>query len=330
VVKPMQRTVCVTGANGYVATQIVKDLLQKGYKVVGTVRALAKTEGYSHLKDLPNAATNLEIREADIESDESLKKAFAGCYAVLHTASPFFFPPADKAEELLLKPAVNGALSALKAAVSIGIKKVILTSSIAATNGSQRTANPNHVFTEADWNDGTVINYAYSKTAAEKAAWEFVKNHAELNLVVVNPAFVLGPVYTASQASSTSVKYMLKFLDGTVKEGNKQNNLGMIDVRVVSQAHIAALEKAEAKGRYLTANTSQISDLQTAQILAKHFPSFNVPTTMKQGEEYKPPVAAHVDHSKAEKELGLQFIDYETTVVDMAKSLISYGYVHKE
>lgn len=108
-------------------------------------------------------------------------------------------------------------------------------------NGSQRQKNPEHVFTEEDWNDSTTISYAYSKvnyrkilpvgilfscrlnstymefqTAAEKAAWEFAKAN-DMNLVVINPAFVLGPVYSTEQTNSTSVKHLLKFFDRSLQ-----------------------------------------------------------------------------------------------------------------
>jgi len=322
-------TVCVTGATGFVASQLVKDLLHKNYKVRGTVRSLAKAESYKHLKVFPGAE-RLELVEANNEDEDSFKKAFVGCTHVHHTASPFFHASADKAEELLIKPAIAGAVNALKAAVASGVKKVVLTSSMAAVCGSQRQKNPSHLWTEADWNDTTTLSYAYSKLAAEKAAWDFAKEHPELKLITINPCFVMGPVYSSYNSTSTSVGWIVKFFDGSSSDGVKQNNSGIIDVRTVSAMHIAAMEKDGAHGRYLCCNTSQTSDLQAARILAEAFPQYDIPTTLKAGEVDKEPIAFSTDHSKAEKELGVTFNPVKDTLIDMAKSLIEVGIIPRK
>jgi len=319
-------TVCVTGVTGFIGTQVVKDLLARNYKVRGTVRSLAKEESFNHLKGFTNADKNLELVEAQFDEDD-FKKAFTGCTYVLHLASPFFHASGEQAEEQLVKPAIAGTVNALKAALSCGVKKIVVTSSMAAVCGSQRQKDPNHVWTENDWNDTTTLSYMYSKLVSEKAAWDFAKSHPELKLVTINPCFVMGPIYTKYNSTSTSVEYLVKLLNGSYSEGLKQNNSGFVDVRAVSEAHIAAMEKDNANGRYNLCNTSQSSDVQIAQILAEAFPEYKIPTNLKSGETYKEPVKFSTDHSKAEKELGVHFFDIKDTIIEMAKSLIKYGLV---
>jgi len=323
-------TVCVTGATGFVASQLVRDLLERNYKVRGTVRSLAKVESYTHLKSFPGADKNLELVEASNEDEEGYKKAFVGCACVHHTASPFFHTTPDKAEEALVKPAIAGVVNALKAALTCGVKKVILTSSMAAVCGSQRQQDPAHVWTEAGWNDTTTLSYAYSKLAAEKAAWEFATANPSLKVITINPCFVMGPVYSSYNATSTSVGWIKKFFDGSCADGIKQFIAGFVDVRSVSQAHIGAMEKDNANGRYICCNTAQQSDLKAAHVLAEAFPEYNIPTTMKDGEIYQEPLVLSSDHTKAEKELGVNFIEFKQMIVDMAKSLIEHGIIPKK
>ena len=82
------KTVCVTGASGFIASHCVQQLLATGYTVHGTVRSLENREKVAHLEALPFAATRLKLFEADLLVDGSFDAAVAGCDAVLHTASP--------------------------------------------------------------------------------------------------------------------------------------------------------------------------------------------------------------------------------------------------
>jgi nucleoside-diphosphate-sugar epimerase len=197
-------TVCVTGASGYVASVLVKHLLDDGYKVVGTVRDVEKYKSEPVFKDV-------ELFKADLLDGSSFDKPFAKCEALMHTASPFWVSTggADP-EELFVKPAKEGTLNVLKAAKKAGIKVVVVTSSTAAVTPQHNNQAKYHdkrmikaglkpnfsrEFNEDDWNmDSTLAEgpYRLSKRLAEQAAWEFAKENG-IRLAVINPAFILGP-----------------------------------------------------------------------------------------------------------------------------------------
>lgn len=125
------KTVCVTGASGFIASHCVQQLLATGYTVHGTVRSLENREKVAHLESLPFAATRLKLFEADLLVDGSFDAAVAGCDAVLHTASPFS-TDSSLTEEDFCRPAVEGTLNVLNSLKRAGVKICVLTSSTAA------------------------------------------------------------------------------------------------------------------------------------------------------------------------------------------------------
>ena len=195
--------ILVTGASGYIATHIVKQLLEKGYRVRGTVRSLKDEKKVAPLRNLTkNFRFPLELVEADLLNESSWSRAVSGCTYVLHTASPFPTERPDN-EDVVVKPALNGTLNILRACVQDGsrIKRVVLTSSIAAVAGE--IYKQGYTYTEKDWPEGDLEPYLKSKTVAEKAAWDFVKDRERkglpcFELAVINPGYVM--------------VYMLKYL----------------------------------------------------------------------------------------------------------------------
>ena len=192
-----------------------------------------------YLRDLAGASERLELIALDLEksSQEEFDKAVEGCTLVAHTASPF---PAiePKHEDELIKPAVNGTLSVLRAAAKAStVKKVVVTSSVAAVGESGDKTRG-----EKDWTDLTKPTGAYvkSKTLAEKAAWDFVaENKPSWSLCTINPAFVLGPTIGPERGSSMEVGARL--LRGEMPMLPKIS-FGVVDVRDVARAHIKALQ----------------------------------------------------------------------------------------
>ena len=243
-------TVCVTGAGGFIASWIVRGLLERGYTVHGTVRSVAK--GAPHLAALAGAKERLRLFSADLMAPGSFGEAIAGCSAVMHTASPYAIDVKNPQRDLA-DPALQGTLNVLESCVGTpDLRRVVLTSSMAAV-----TDQPdNHrVLTEADWNTRSTLDrnpYYFSKTVAERAAWEFMKERrARFDLVTINPFFVIGPSLTADL--NTTNKTFVDLLKGGYP-GILSLSWGIVDVRDVAEAHIRALEAAGAKGRYLCAN----------------------------------------------------------------------------
>jgi len=251
------KPVCVTGAAGFIATHLIKQLLDAGYKVRGTVRKVDK-EKYKFLYDLDKDGGNLELVAANLIDEGSFDDAVAGCEYVMHVASPYIMNAKDPQKELV-DPAVKGTLTVLESCTkSKTVKRVILTSSVAAVTDSPVN---DHVYTEKDWNTQsslTRLPYYYSKKLAEEAGWEYVKKHSDdkegkFELVVINPFVVIGPemvVPAKEEELNTSNKIIADIFNG-IFPGILSLAWGMVDVRDVARAHVLAMENPDAEGRYL-------------------------------------------------------------------------------
>ncbi len=263
-----QSTVLVTGGSGFIGSHSILQLLAAEYRVrttvrnlkrEGDVRALIKSGG-------GEAGDRLSFVAADLEKDAGWVEAVAGCEYVLHVASPF--PETiPKHEEELIVPAREGALRVLRAARDAGVKRVVLTSSFAAIGyGHGPQSAP---FDETKWTDPngeSVSAYAKSKTLAEKAAWDFVAREGRgLELAVVNPVGVFGPVLSADYA--TSILIVQRLMDGAMP-GVPKLYFGAVDVRDVVDLHVRAMTDPAAKGeRFLAVAGDFLSILDIAQDL---------------------------------------------------------------
>ena len=255
-------TVLVTGGSGFIASHTILQLLAAGHRVRTTVRSLSREgEVRATLKAAgANPGDGLSFVAADLMSDAGWPAAVSGCEYVLHMASPF--PSAvPKHEDELIVPARDGALRVLRASRDAGVKRVVLTSSFAAIGYGhpplrergpvQVDAGPERdaVFTEKDWTNlsgADVMPYTKSKTLAERAAWEFIAREAAgLELAVVNPVAVFGPVLGPDYA--TSILLVQKMMDGALP-GVPRMCLGVVDVRDVADLHLRAMTNPAAKG----------------------------------------------------------------------------------
>ena len=189
--------VAVTGGSGYIAGYCIAQLLSDGWRVRTTVRNFGRAEEVrATIGNIAPNAEAIQFVEADLNSDGGWADAVTGADYVLHVASPV--PAVDpKSDDELVRPTRDGTLRVLKAARDAGVKRVVMTSSMAAiAYGRGEREEP---FTEADWTDETnrddTSAYGRSKTIAERAAWAWHKAEGgALELVTVNPALVLGPV----------------------------------------------------------------------------------------------------------------------------------------
>ncbi|MBM3162493.1 MAG: aldehyde reductase [Chlorobi bacterium] len=242
-----EKPFCVTGASGFIASHIISQLLAKGYRVRGTVRKNPRQ--YDFLMNLPGAARNLELLEADLLRKESFGPAFRECEYVIHTASPYKINVKNPAKELVA-PALEGTAAVMETAREAGtVRRVVLTSSVAAITDEPDSTR---VFTERDWNTRSSLvrhPYHYSKTLAEKAAWEFIaREKPGFDLITINPAMVTGP--SIGPGINTTNAMIRDIMQG-VYPGIMDMNWGFVDVRDTARAHILAMETREASGRYL-------------------------------------------------------------------------------
>ena len=251
--------ITVTGITGYIGSHVGKLLLESGkYKVRGTVRSKNNEAKIAPIREsFGELFDQLELVEADLLNEASLLEAISGSTYVMHVASPFVIEK-PKHEDELIKPAVEGTLAVMKAAHQGKVKRVIVTSSIAAIIGvSPENAPDDYTYTEDHWTDvNSQIGkdaYMKSKTLAEKAAWDFLKDLPEeerFEMATINPSFVVGP--SLCGPGYTSMKIVADTVTGK-HPGMIKVMMNFVDVRDVAVAHIKALETPDAAGkRFIT------------------------------------------------------------------------------
>ncbi|WP_136620229.1 MULTISPECIES: SDR family oxidoreductase [Mesorhizobium] len=259
--------VLVTGGSGFLGAHCILELLKAGYRVRTTVRsAKRETDVLAMLKaggTEPGAALSFAV--ADLMADAGWPDAVAGCDYVLHVASPF--PPGvPKHEDDLIIPAREGAMRVLRAARDAGVKRVVLTSSFAAI-GYGKLPSGGRPFTEENWTDptGKVSAYVKSKTLAERAAWDFIAEGGALELAVVNPVGIFGPVLGSDH--STSTEFVQRMLNGAMP-GLPRLSFGVVDARDVADLHVRAMTNPAAKGeRFLAIAGDFMTVREIAQTL---------------------------------------------------------------
>ena len=262
-------TVLVTGGSGFIAMHCIVKLLAAGHPVRASVRSLAREpEVRATLKAAgADAGDRLSFVVADLTADAGWADAVAGCDYVLHVASPFPLN-VPKHEDELIVPAREGALRVLRAARAAGVKRVVQTSSFAAVGyGHPQMDRP---FTEHDWSrpDGEGITaYAKSKTLAERAAWDFMaREGGDMELAVVNPVGVFGPVLGAD--FSTSIEIVKRMLDGALP-AVPRITFGVVDVRDVADLHLLAMTHPEAAGERFLAVSGDFASLREIGLILK-------------------------------------------------------------
>ncbi|VEU21180.1 DEKNAAC102091 [Brettanomyces naardenensis] len=261
-------TVLVTGGTGFVASHCLLRLLQDGYNVKTTVRSLKKEQNVRSMMEKAGISdlSRLSFVVADLNNDEGWSEAVKDCQYVLHVASPVPIEQPKDANELI-KPARDGTLRVLRAAKAAGVKRVVYTSSVVAVGyGHGHQDKP---FTEKDWTNTegpNVSAYGKSKTLAERAAWDYIeKEGGDLELSVVNPAGIYGPVLGPHYSSSlVLVKLML---EGQLFVVPKLY-LAVVDVRDLTDLILRAMLDPKAKGeRFLATDGETLSMYQCARAL---------------------------------------------------------------
>ena len=259
----MTGTVLVTGGSGYIAGFLIRQLIENGWTVHTTVRSLKRESEVRGWLAVDEA--KLRFFAADLEHDEGWADAMAGCTHVAHVASPFPMGVPKHADELIV-PAREGALRALRFAKAAGVRRFVLTSSMAAIaygHGKGRD-----LYSEADWtnldNPG-VMPYPRSKTVAERAARDWVAAEGgDMEFASVNPAAVFGPLL--SDDLSTSIELVKQLLEGKVPMC-PDIGFGIIDVRDVADLHYRALTARAIKDERYVCSGPFLKMIDVAGIL---------------------------------------------------------------
>lgn len=339
--------VLVTGGSGFVGVHCILALLNAGYRVRTTVRSPDREPDVRAM--LARGGTEpgpaLEFVTAELMSDAGWADAVADCTYVLHVASPF--PGRDpKNEDELIAPAREGALRVLRAARDAGVKRIVLTSSFAAIGyGTKELTRP---YTEDDWTDPTadVSAYVKSKTLAERAAWDFIdREGGSMELSVVNPTAILGPVYGTDL--STSVELVRRLLNGAAP-GLPKVTFAFVDVRDVADLHVRAMTNPVAAGeRFLATSNDVLTVPQLADILrerlgdaARKVPKLTLPNwTVRVAAVFDPSLREiarrlgnhrEVSNAKAKSLLGWAPHSNDDLLEATAESLQELGLVPSE
>ncbi|XP_057456779.1 cinnamoyl-CoA reductase CAD2-like isoform X2 [Lotus japonicus] len=309
------KLVCVTGASGYVASWIVKFLLEHGYTVRATVRDPSNPKKVEHLVKLDGAKERLHLFKADLLEEGSFDSAIQGCDGVFHTASPARHIVKDPQAELI-GPAVEGTLNVLKScAKSPSVKRVVLTSSTAAVQFNERHKSSEVVVDETWYSDPDFCResklwYTLSKTLAEDAAWKFV-NENKIDMVVLNPSLVSGPLLQPEV--NYSVERILNLINGVPFPNS---SMGWVDVKDVAKAHIQAYEIASASGRYcLVERVVHYSEL--ARILGDLYPTIQISNRCEDNGPYVPTYQYSQEKAKS---LGIEFTPLEISIKGTVES----------
>lgn len=336
----MTGRVMVSGGSGYIAGFLIRQLMAEGWAVHTTIRSLAKEGALRRLLAVDN--DRLHVFAADLNADAGWAAAMAGCTHVAHLASPLPTGIPKDANELIV-PARDGALRALHAARAAGVRRFVMTSSVAAISyGRGRGV---HRFTEADWTlleKPGISPYVQSKTIAERAARDWAaKEGGGMEFCTINPSVVLGPVWSADYSASVTVIRTL--LDGSL--GATPNfGFGVVDVRDVADLHVRALnapgmagERFIASGRFMTMR--EVADVlrrglgaQASRVTTRNVPDW----VMRIAALFNPLARSvagelgsirHQDASHAKAVLGWATRSEEQSILDTARSLIELGVV---
>jgi nucleoside-diphosphate-sugar epimerase len=340
------KSVLVTGANGYVASWLVKKLLENGITVHAAVRNPKDESKVGHLIQIASKSKGeLVLFQADLLKNGDYKAAMEGCEVVFHTASPFTLEVKDPQKELV-DPALLGTENILRSANEVEtVKRVVLTSSVAAmyADAIDSVNAPGGILTEEIWNTTASLDYqpySYSKTLAELKAWEIANKQERWDLIAINPSGVFGPSLNPHSNTSESMKILKMFGSGELKSGAPKMGIGFVDVRDVADAHFKAAFTPEASGRYITsAHNSDFLEMAislqskfgadypipkralpkwllmivgplTSKVFTRRFVRNNINIPWK------------ADNSKIKKELGIQFRPLKETMEDSFQSLI--------
>lgn len=341
--------VLVTGGGGYLASWLVKQLLDEGLVVRITVRDLADSNKVAHLHALAERSTgSLEVYAADLLLPGSFDLAMKGCRVVFHTASPFMLANVSDPERQLVEPALVGTENVLSSVNRCeSVERVVLTSSVVAIMGDNCDINRTSggQFDESYWNESSTAAhqpYSYAKTQAEKAAWRLVKAQKRWNLVVINPGFILGPSLSKWQ-QSFSINTMLSMANGEYKYGLPQLYNGVVDVRDAARAHFMAAFTPSASGRHIVVNQT-FSLLELSNILSDLFPNqFNfaqwevpkwllwlIAPLIGRSRRFVSDnfnVEVSFDNTRSISKLGMVYLPIETTLGDHLQQIIDDGLI---
>ena len=317
----------VTGATGFIGSNLVRELLKQGSQVRALVR---KESNQRNIHDL-----SIEIVFGDLRDKTSLEGALDDCDVLFHVAASYTFWAPDP--RVIYETNVLGTENILNLALAKGIKKIVYTST-ESTIGINKNGCPGNDAIQANAGD-LAGHYKKSKLMAEESALRMCQDG--LPLVVVNPTMPVGPGdVKPTPTGQVIVNFLNRKMPACVNTG-----LNTVDVEDVAKGHILALEKGHIGERYILGNKN-VTFREILNILERitgiKAPRLDIPLWLALGAGYadefisgkilnkhpRIPISAvktarkfrHFDCSKAIQELGFP----QTSVVEAFKKAVRW------
>lgn len=332
-------TTLVTGATGFLAGHCVDELLKAGHTVIGTIRNPSKAERLAEAfkKEVESGKLELETLK-DVQDEGEFQVIFEKhpeIDYILHTASPFNMKAEDP-ERDMLQPAVKGTTAVLKMAKAHApnVKKIVVTSSLAAIMDVNKYSDPTHTLTEKDWNPMTreeaaekgnpFANYVGSKLYAEKASLEFLDSEKpQFSITWINPSYIFGPGIALDMSSLNTSNEVIAAVLQSKKGQDPEGSAGwFVDVRDCAKAHVLAL-KPELDRKRLLLGTSEFCT-QDIEDIANKIPELEgkIAVGNPANREKELATVCKLDCSETDKLLGIKWISLQKSVTDFAKQWI--------
>mgnify|MGYP006278766691 CR=1 FL=1 len=252
----------VTGANGFVGSNLVKDLLNNGHEVRGLVRETSNTVNLEGL--------DVDLVKGDIRNPEDMVRVAEGVDGIFHTAALYSFWASSY--EDFYETNVGGTRNVLNGAEEAGVDRVVVTStaSLLAHSEDKRSLPESTNQLPSD--------YKITKYIAEKEALRFAEE-TDIEVVIASPTVPIGP---GDYGPTPTGRLILEFLNGRMK-GYVDMKFNLVDVEDVARGHLLVMEKGNSGERYVLGhrNTS-LSDVVglLSRLTGLPEPKFEIPYSL--------------------------------------------------
>jgi len=326
--------ILITGVSGFLATHVVSKALEAGYAVRGTVRSAAKGKAVQDRYAKFGGRFDITVVEDLVTGD--LTGALQGINAVIHVASPYTSKVQDPKRDML-DPAIEGTLNVVRATHEAGIQRIVVTSSfVAVFDMALGGAWRDYTYTANDWNPATyeeavkgdkpgIWVYCASKVLAEKAAFDYAKQHPELQITTITPPMIFGPPeqqVSSTTSLNTSADMIYQLISGKNKELPPQGLPLFVDVRDVAQAHVLALKNDSVIGKRVLVSGGSYTLYDSVKLIAEKYPELKSRLASLDNAKPETRTISRIDTSTAENDLGLSFISYEKCLFDTIDVLL--------
>merc|ERR1719231_1295235 len=306
---------------------MIKQLIADGHQVRGTLRDMSKAADVKAL-----GAQVVEV--PNLADEEALKAAFAGVDGIFHMAAvhpEYGFAQTPEGRAGILAAAVDGTVTTLKAAKAVGVKRIVLTSSLAAVE----CGNDEGVLTEATWAKPEVYDsaeklektqwsthytYVKSKVEQEKAATAFAAENGLDMRVVVPGNLCVGPIASPDNHINGTMTRLKDIVTGT-NTLKGAADLGIVHVSDVVAAHIKCMTLDSASGRYLV-SSDMVPIEDVFATLKALYPNMPVAEMSNMDIASGVPGKARKIESRATTELGLELHSYKEALKESVDSMI--------